>query len=155
MHYSEAPRVSKMYLLEGTPADLRRSTLLQFRKHGGVGDPVVVDQLLAKAEMDFEETVQQWKQRGHLLNLLEPDVPAPDPMLDAEEFFRRFLDGSLTSRDVWKDWSRAEQARVIAAVAADAESGERVTAEDLHKWSRKWRAGKAGAAGGPRAPLLS
>ena len=133
-----------MYLLEGTPADLRRSTLLQFRKNSAVTDPRVVSRLLAAAEMEFEETRNQWKQRGHLMNLLDPETPPPDPMLHAEEFFRRFLDGSLTSKDVWKGWSRAEQARVLTSVAADPEEASRVSSEDLHKWARKWRA-RAGA----------
>lgn len=155
---SAAPRISKIYQLEGTPADVRRSTLLQFRKNGAVTDPRVTARILAAAEMEFEETVNQWKQRGHLMNLLDPEVPPPDPMLDAEEFFRRFLDGSLSSKDVWMGWSRAEQVRVLNAVAADPESDSRVSAEDLHKWSRKWRqqGGRlGGAAPAPRQPALA
>jgi hypothetical protein len=141
-----------MYQLEGTPADLRRMTLMQFRKHAAVTDPRVVDIMLAKAEMEFEETIEQWKQRGHLMQLLDPELPAPDPLLDSEELFRRFIDGTLTSKDVWKDFNRAEQLRILTTVAADPEAGERVSAEDLHKWARKWKT--AGAAGErrPAAP---
>ena len=113
-------------------------TLLQFRRNAAVADPRIIDMILAKGEMEFEETLQQWKQRGHLLNLLNPELPEPDVLIDAEEFFRRFLNGTLTSKDVWKDWDRAEQARVLQAVAADTESSSRVTPEDLAKWSKKW-----------------
>ena len=136
---SAAPAISKMYLLEGTPADLRRMTLLQFRRNKELVEPRIIDMVLAKGEMEFEETLNQWKQRGHLLNLLNPEVPPPDALLDAEEFFRRFLNGSLTSKDVWKDWDATEQARILKAVAADPETGDsRVSPEDLAKWSRKW-----------------
>jgi hypothetical protein len=129
-----------MYQLEGTPADLRRMVLLQFRKNGDVVDPRVVDLLLTKSEMEFEETLQQWKQRGHLMNLLDPELPAPEPMTDAEEFFRRFLNGSLTSKDVWMDWSRRDQLKTLKAVASDPESAAGpVSREDLAKWSRRWQ----------------
>lgn len=128
-----------MFALEGTPADLRYMVLLQFRKHGDVTDPRVITMLLAKAEMEFEETINQWKQRGHLMMLLDNELPPPQPMRDSEEFFKRFLNGSLTSKDVWMDWSRREQLSTLQHVAADPESGGRpVTREDLSKWARRW-----------------
>lgn len=133
-----APLVNQMYQLEGTPADLRRMVMLQFRRNGEVADPRIVDMLLTKSEMEFEETLNQWKQRGHLMYQLDPELPAPETMTDSEDFFRRFLNGSLTSKDVWMDWSRRDQLKTLRSVAADPEAQVRVSREDLAKWARRW-----------------
>ena len=131
-----------MFSLEGTPADLRRNVLLQFRKHADVRDPRVLDVLLAKGEMELAETVNQWKQRSHLMALLDNEAPPPPPMRDAEEFFKRFLNGSLTSKDVWMDWSRRDQLATLRHVAADPEAGadRPISREELGKWARRWTA---------------
>jgi hypothetical protein len=65
--------------------------LLHFRKAAGTGpqDPRIVEMLLEKARQEFEETMQQWKQKGHLMLILQPEVSAPDVWLDEEEFFKR------------------------------------------------------------------
>jgi hypothetical protein len=85
----DAPRVLVMYSLEQTLAEVRHMVLLHFRKNQHVTDPRVIDMLLAHAKMEHEETVNQWKQRSNLIEILQPQLAEPDAWLDEEEFFRR------------------------------------------------------------------
>ena len=48
--------------------------------------------------MEREETVNQWKQKGHLLAILQPDETPADPWLDEDEFFRRCVRARETAR---------------------------------------------------------
>ena len=69
-------------------ADARRLILLnQFRKNGSVSDPRLIEMLLDHARMEIEETLQQWKQKPHIMALLEPEIEAADPW--GPEEFRR------------------------------------------------------------------
>ena len=78
-----------MYGLEHSAPEVRRAVLLQFRKHAAVTEPRILESLLARAAMEREETVNQWKQKGHLLAILHPENVPADPWLDEDEFFRR------------------------------------------------------------------
>ncbi len=85
----DAPRVVIQYSLEQTVSEVRHMVLLLFRKNMHVTDPRVLELLLDKARMEHEETMKQWKQRGHVIQMLTPQLAAPDAWLDEEEFFRR------------------------------------------------------------------
>jgi len=114
--------------IDETPAEIRHMVLLQFRKNNHVTDPRIVELLIQQGEMELQETRQQWKQRGHLMALIKPEVPPPDPLVDCDEMFRRFLDGSLTEGSIWRDHNPAEQARLLRKRA-------------LHRSARKTTAG--------------
>ena len=85
----DVPKVLIMDGLEHSAPEVRRAVLLQFRKHAHVTEPRILESLLARAAMEREETVNQWKQKGHLLAILQPDETPADPWLDEDEFFRR------------------------------------------------------------------
>lgn len=98
----EVPHSVMMYSVPVVERDARHMILLHFRRQGHVRDPRVIEMLIAKGYMELEETRKQWKQKGHILDLLDPgnfvgakaakrDV---DPVLRGD-FVRRFLDGSL------------------------------------------------------------
>jgi tRNA-dihydrouridine synthase len=87
--------------------------------------------MLARAAMEVEETMQQWKQKPHIQQILEPVVEPADPYTNKDEFFARcggarrrrrrdgavtddpppplpillrsFLSGDVTQRGLWAD----------------------------------------------------
>lgn len=67
----QVPRVLTLYDISMEPAEARLAVQALFRKHADVKDPRVVDMLINKANMELEETLMQWKQKVHLLTLLE------------------------------------------------------------------------------------
>jgi len=56
-----------------------------FRKNAGVTDPRVIELLLDNGRMEIEETMQQWKQKPHIMAILEPEIEPVDPW-EPEEF---------------------------------------------------------------------
>jgi len=147
-----------MYGLEHSAPEVRRAVLLQFRKHAHVTEPRILESLLARAAMEREETVNQWKQKGHLLAILQPDETPADAWLDEDEFFRRFLDGSINEETVWAGWDPRKMEERVARLrrreaelgegGAGAEAGAAGSAEDVERVSALLR--KLAGAGEPR-----
>ncbi|KAK1948523.1 NADH dehydrogenase [ubiquinone] 1 alpha subcomplex subunit 6 [Phytophthora citrophthora] len=67
----QVPRVLTLYDIPMEPAEARLAVQALFRQHAEVKDPRVVDMLITKANMELEETLMQWKQKVHLMKLLE------------------------------------------------------------------------------------
>ena len=105
------PKVLVMYGLEHTVAESRHMVLLHFRKNAGVTDPRIVELLLARADMEVQETMQQWKQKPHVMALLQPETATPNVWLDAEEMTRQCVSGVVA---VW--WWRCSGGGVAGAV---------------------------------------
>ena len=63
----DVPTVVSIYDLPLTVAEVRHLVGLHFRRNETVTDPRLIEMLLAKAEMELEETRNQWKQRPHLM----------------------------------------------------------------------------------------
>lgn len=59
--------VLQIYGLGQTPHEIRHIIGLKFRKHANVRDPRIIEMLIVKGEMEMEETMMQWKQRGHVI----------------------------------------------------------------------------------------
>jgi NADH dehydrogenase (ubiquinone) 1 alpha subcomplex subunit 6 len=117
----DAPRVRVMYGLESSEREIRAMALSQFRKQAAVTEPRIIESLLARGAMEREETINQWKQKGHLLALLHPEAAPADPWLDEEEFFRRFLDGTINESAVWAGFDPKKiEARAAALRRAEA-----------------------------------
>lgn len=68
----EIPRVMTIYDIDMPKVQARSAINFHFRKHASLQDGRVIGLLLAKGYMELEETLMQWKQKTHLLRLLEP-----------------------------------------------------------------------------------
>lgn len=55
----EAPNVRVSYIIDESPALIRKMVGLAFRRNANVTDPRIVSMLLAKGEMELEETRNQ------------------------------------------------------------------------------------------------
>lgn len=64
------PHVLNIYDMDMTPSEARHAIAGHFRKNSHVRDPRVVNLLIAKGQMELDETLLQYKQRSHLLDRL-------------------------------------------------------------------------------------
>ena len=89
----EIPRTIAIYDLDMTEAQVRRGVRSLFDEHREARDPRLVRILLEKAELEFHETVEQWKQKSHLHRLLghddNPEVVLPQHQGESQ-FLRDF-----------------------------------------------------------------
>ncbi|CAH0491048.1 hypothetical protein KXD40_002269 [Peronospora effusa] len=83
----QVPRVLTLYDIPMEPAEARLAVQALFRQHAAVKDPRVVDMLITKANMELEETLMQWKQKVHLVKLLEhgQTLRTPAPFVNSME----------------------------------------------------------------------
>lgn len=71
----------------------------------------------------FHWSACRWKQRGHIMALLKPELESPDPLLDFEEHMRRFNDGTLEMEMLTKDYDEKELAKAARQLEAAIASG--------------------------------
>ncbi|KAL3673915.1 hypothetical protein V7S43_001602 [Phytophthora oleae] len=92
----QVPRVLTLYDIPMEPSEARLTVQALFRQHADVKDPRVVDMLITKANMELEETLMQWKQKVHLVTLLEEGqaLRQPAPLADSvEQSLEKFYAG--------------------------------------------------------------
>eukprot|EP01041_Mallomonas_annulata_P004752 gene4752-9437_t len=90
----EVPRVLTIYDIDMPLKTARNAIAYHFRKHDFLKDGRVIGLLISKGYMELEETLMQWKQKTHLLRVLEPmelqksttDMTNPDVLVRGPHF---------------------------------------------------------------------
>lgn len=105
----QVPRVLTLYDISMEPAEARLAVQALFRKNADVKDPRVVDMLITKANMELEETLMQWKQKVHLLTLLESGAALRQQkrVISVEDSLANFYAG-IDNDDDDDDWDLSE-----------------------------------------------
>uniref|UniRef100_A0A6B2LS13 Complex 1 LYR protein domain-containing protein n=1 Tax=Arcella intermedia TaxID=1963864 RepID=A0A6B2LS13_9EUKA len=65
------PKVIRSYNLRNTPAELKDVLRNEFQKHRAMRDPLMIQFLIAKGELQLEHTLTQWKTKGEVLRLFQ------------------------------------------------------------------------------------
>lgn len=91
----QAPEICTLYALNVSPTYLRHVIRQKFERNRSVTDPKIIDVLIAKERMEYQETMNCWKMNDQLLGLLlQPDGGKPVDGTFLERFYqgeRRFL----------------------------------------------------------------
>ncbi|KAK6541698.1 hypothetical protein TWF694_007491 [Orbilia ellipsospora] len=86
-----APEIVKLYLLDVDVPAVRAKIRQEYERHRHVKDLGTVDVLLMKQQMEYQETMNYWKQLPHLMHYFrsgkQSDVHIPKTFMD------NFLEG--------------------------------------------------------------
>ncbi|XP_045473272.1 NADH dehydrogenase [ubiquinone] 1 alpha subcomplex subunit 6 [Harmonia axyridis] len=84
--YRQLPYIVKKYDIPKTEEHCRIKLRSEFMKHKDVKDIRIVDMLVIKGQMELKETVNIWKQKGHIMAYFQ-DTIEPKP----KDFLSKFL----------------------------------------------------------------
>ncbi len=68
----ELPHVLQIYDIDIPVKVAARAIRYQFEKNKDVKDPRAINLLVARGYMDLEETIMQWRQAAHLIDIFDP-----------------------------------------------------------------------------------
>ncbi|KAH9920893.1 NADH-ubiquinone oxidoreductase Complex1 subunit [Epithele typhae] len=86
--YRGAPEIVSIYALNVSPAFIRHCVRQHFEQNRYVSDTRVVDVLLHKGRVEYQETMNCWKQLDHIMGiLLQPKGRPP------RTFLQKFYEG--------------------------------------------------------------
>ncbi|XP_059484123.1 NADH dehydrogenase [ubiquinone] 1 alpha subcomplex subunit 6 [Neocloeon triangulifer] len=86
--YRQMPYVVMDYDIPKSVEQCREKLREEFDKNRHVTDIRVIDLLVVKGQMELKETVEIWKQKGHVMNYFK-DTQEPKPT----DFLSKFLSG--------------------------------------------------------------
>ncbi|CAD6936622.1 unnamed protein product [Tilletia controversa] len=82
--YRAAPEICAIYALDVPPSLLRAKFRTQFEKHRHISDLAVLDVLLLKAQQEYQETINAWKQLPQVMKwFAEEEVTKPQTFLES------------------------------------------------------------------------
>ncbi|KAJ3104059.1 NADH dehydrogenase 1 alpha subcomplex subunit 6 ndufa6 [Phlyctochytrium bullatum] len=83
-----APVVVERFQLEVTTAQVRNRIREEFETKRRIQDLPLIDVLLTKGRMEYDETLNMWKQKSHVMRYFsEEDHPEPKPQTFLEKFY--------------------------------------------------------------------
>ncbi|GAB0086084.1 NADH dehydrogenase [Sergentomyia squamirostris] len=86
--YRQIPYVVMDYDIPKSVEQCREKLREEFMKHKDVSDIRVIDMLVIKGQMELKETVEIWKQKGHIMRYFK-ETYEPKPT----DFLSKFLSG--------------------------------------------------------------
>ncbi|KAH8829348.1 NdufA6 NADH-ubiquinone oxidoreductase 14.8 kDa subunit [Flagelloscypha sp. PMI_526] len=84
-----APEIIRVYTLSCTPSEFRHAVRARFERNR-YADPRTVDILLHKSRAEYQEMINFWKQRDHVLNWLTRSFT---DQKTEKTFMQQFLEG--------------------------------------------------------------
>ncbi|KAJ3321806.1 hypothetical protein HDU76_014022 [Blyttiomyces sp. JEL0837] len=82
--------ITEAYQLDIPSSQIRSRVRQEFEKNRNVSDLGVVDILLLKGRQEYEETMNMWKQKTHIMRYYNEDTYAPEKPKD---FLGKFYAG--------------------------------------------------------------
>ncbi|GAK65061.1 NADH dehydrogenase, alpha subcomplex, subunit 6 [Moesziomyces antarcticus] len=85
--YRSAPEICALYALDVPPSTLRAKFRTQFEKNKAIKDVAVLDVMLLKAQQEYQETMNGWKQVPHIMKWFADEEAPARPEGFLEKFY--------------------------------------------------------------------
>ncbi|KAI0073185.1 NADH-ubiquinone oxidoreductase Complex1 subunit [Panus rudis PR-1116 ss-1] len=85
--YRGAPEIVSVYALNVTPQYVRHQIRQRFEENRHINDLRVIDHLVQKGRLEFQECMNVWKMPDQLMNMLQPKERPQ------RTFMQKFLEG--------------------------------------------------------------
>ena len=86
----QAQEVTEIYAINVSASQVRHAIRRRFEQNRHITDPRAIDVLLLKGWQEYQETMNVWKQRDHVLGILLEDQGASRP---PRTFLQKFYEG--------------------------------------------------------------
>ncbi|PWO01285.1 NADH dehydrogenase, alpha subcomplex, subunit 6 [Tilletiopsis washingtonensis] len=86
-YFRSAPELCALYALDVPPSVVRAKLRQKFEAHRHVRDIAVLDVMLFKAHIEYQETMNAWKQVPHIMRWFAEEEAAPTPQTFLEKFY--------------------------------------------------------------------
>ncbi|KAL1914933.1 uncharacterized protein VTP21DRAFT_7849 [Calcarisporiella thermophila] len=79
--------IPSLYLLDMPSSSVRNKIREEFEKNRHVSDIKVIDVLIAKGRMEYQETMNLWKEKSHIMRYFSQEEAPPKPDTFLEKFY--------------------------------------------------------------------
>ncbi|KAI7864589.1 hypothetical protein BDF14DRAFT_1731899 [Spinellus fusiger] len=81
------PEIMKLHEINLPTSQVRAKIRQEFEKQRAVEDLATRDIIIAKGHMEFQETINVWKQNNHIMGYFAADEAAPQATTFLEKFY--------------------------------------------------------------------
>ncbi|CAO1615942.1 unnamed protein product [Parajaminaea phylloscopi] len=86
-YYRSAPEICSLYALDVPPSTMRAKIRQKFEANKHIKDIAVLDVMLHKGRVDYQETMNAWKQIPHIMKWFAEEEAVPQPETFLEKFY--------------------------------------------------------------------